>query len=152
MRSLKCQRSVDHEFLALYAPFVDDPKAINLEASEIGKRLRAARNSAGYTLEAAAAALTMSGYEVGKATIGHWETGKRMIDAVPLRRLCRLYRVSADVVLLDGTPSWPFSIELHDAISKLRTEDLRHTENGIRSSLRMEALPPQPSAGKVKRL
>lgn len=69
------------------------------EKAALGQRLAMARKLAGYTLESAAAALTNRDKKIGKAGVGAWEVGRTVPDAVTLKRLSRLYEVSADKLL-----------------------------------------------------
>ena len=67
----------------------------------LGKRLAAARGLAGYTMEAAAKALTELGYPISKQGVGAWEAGRNIPDAFWLRRLAKLYRTTVDSLVWD---------------------------------------------------
>lgn len=69
------------------------------ERKALGQRLATARKLAGHTLDSAAAELTQRGTRIGKAAVGAWEVGRNMPDALWVRRLARLYSISADTLL-----------------------------------------------------
>lgn len=71
------------------------------ERKAIGAKLAAARALAGYSLRGLSKALLTRGYTdpPSHAAIGHWETGRSAPDALWLRRLSRMYKVSADALL-----------------------------------------------------
>lgn len=64
----------------------------------IGLRLKTAREQKGLTQQEVA-----TKFDVNKATVSAWETGAGAPDAVRLRRLARLYDVSADALLWDDS-------------------------------------------------
>lgn len=64
----------------------------------IGQRLKAAREQKALTQQEVA-----TKFGVNKATVSAWETGAGSPDAVRLRRLARLYDVSADALLWDDS-------------------------------------------------
>lgn len=64
----------------------------------IGQRLKTAREQKGLTQQEVA-----TKFDVNKATVSAWETGAGAPDAVRLRRLARLYDVSADALLWDDS-------------------------------------------------
>ena len=51
------------------------------------------------TLERAGAELTALGWPASKQTVSHYETGRNLPDPLVLRKLCRLYNVTADSLL-----------------------------------------------------
>jgi len=51
------------------------------------------------TLEQVGHELTALGWSASKQTIGHYETGRNLPDPLVLRKLCRLYNVTADSLL-----------------------------------------------------
>ena len=71
------------------------------EIKAIGERFRTARDLNKLSLRRVAALLAGRGYAdpPGHAAIGHWETGRNHITALWVRRLSRLYGVSADTLL-----------------------------------------------------
>lgn len=73
----------------------DDPARKGL-----GLRLKAARETRGMTQQQVA-----DQFAVKKGTVSAWETGGGIPDALRLRRLARLYQVSADALLWDDAPS-----------------------------------------------
>lgn len=75
------------------------------ERKAFGRRLAAARNKAGLTLEGAAQRLTDNGHPIGKAAIGAWEKGRNLPDAIWLQRLAKLYGLSLDALVWDDTLS-----------------------------------------------
>lgn len=91
----------------------------------MGKRILAARNLRGLSLQAVADAL-----KVSKGTAGHWETGTRTIKHHDLARLCSLLQVSADEVLF-GIRRWPFTGIDFDLVNDLEPLDLGRLEGGL---------------------
>lgn len=71
----------------------------------LGKRLAAARNLKGLTIEGAAKELTNRGYTVSKAGVGAWEKGRNVPDAIWLRRLAKLYGTTLDALAWDDSLS-----------------------------------------------
>lgn len=71
----------------------------------LGQRLRSARTIAGETLESVAQKLTAGGIKVGKAAVGHWETGHAVPDALQIRRLAKMYGTTTDALLWDDSIS-----------------------------------------------
>jgi transcriptional regulator with XRE-family HTH domain len=71
----------------------------------LGKRLAAARNLNGLTIEGAAKELTKRGYPVSKAGVGAWEKGRNVPDAIWLRRLAKLYGTTLDALAWDDSLS-----------------------------------------------
>lgn len=121
---------------------VPKPPAHSLEDKQaLGAALASARKAAGLTLDTAAAALREQGFPIGKAAIGHWETGTNVPDALWVRRLSRLYKTTMDAVT--GAPEtavvWPFSKELHEEVLNLAPEDMRFMEAAMWSQLRKVA-------------
>jgi len=69
------------------------------ERREIGLRLKGARSALRITQGAVAEMLAREGFKTaGKATIGHWETGRNLPDILILRRLAKLYHTSLDLL------------------------------------------------------
>lgn len=76
-------------------PSDDTPDPIRIG---IGQRLKTARQQKGLTqLEVA------EKFGINKATVSAWETGAGAPDALRLRRLARMYDVSADAILWDDS-------------------------------------------------
>lgn len=73
------------------------------DGEALGERLRSARRIAGETLESVARKLTESGIPVGKAAVGHWETGHAVPDALQIRRLAKIYGTTVDALLWDDS-------------------------------------------------
>lgn len=72
----------------------------------LGRRLAAARKIAGFpSLQSVADRLTELGYPIGKAAVGHWETGTNLPDAIWLRRLAKLYNTTLDALVWDDSIS-----------------------------------------------
>jgi transcriptional regulator with XRE-family HTH domain len=119
------------------------------EQRELGTRLKGARVQAGHTLESAAQALTNQGHKIGKAGVGHWETGTNLPDALMLRRLAKLYDTTPDALLWENAVSMAamkFAAK-YDALTEeqKRTLDfvwMSFVESGAPGG---EALPPAPS-------
>lgn len=85
----------------------------------LGTRLQAARNGAGLTLDAAAQALRDRNYQISRATIGAWEVGRNVPDAIWLRRLARLYGCSLGALVMDERAvdeTWPLGRKIGPAI------------------------------------
>lgn len=72
---------------------------------EIGARLRAARQVAGFTMETIAARLRERGFKATKAAVGHWETGKRSVDVLIVAELAKLYQQSIDALVWENALS-----------------------------------------------
>lgn len=73
----------------------DDPTRKN-----VGLRLKAARELASMTQQFVA-----DSFDVGKGTVSAWETGGGDPGIYRLRRLAKLYDVTADALLWDESPS-----------------------------------------------
>jgi hypothetical protein len=73
----------------------------NQEKQALGKRLASARKLAGYTLDSAAVALRAKGYAIVKGTLGAWEVGRNVPDAIWMGRLAKLYNSTVDALLWD---------------------------------------------------
>ena len=71
---------------------------IDPERRGLGMRLKAARESKGFTQDAIA-----ERFGVNKATVSAWETGRGVPDALRLRALARLYDVSSDALLWENS-------------------------------------------------
>lgn len=74
------------------------------------------------------------------------EPGPSELKWVSVDAVATLYGVRPRWVVLGEGPKypaspWPFSNELHGAVSELGAEDLRFAENALRSHLKMETLP-----------
>lgn len=69
----------------------------------LGKRLAAARNLKGYTIDSAAKELTKLGYPLTKGGLGAWEAGRNVPDAIWLRRLAKLYNTTLDALVWDDS-------------------------------------------------
>jgi transcriptional regulator with XRE-family HTH domain len=90
------------------------------DGAALGMRLRAARTSAGETLETVARKMTDAGIPVGKAAVGHWETGHSLPDALQIRRLAKIYETTTDALLWDDALSMEairFAVQF-DALSE----------------------------------
>lgn len=120
------------------------------ELSALGTRLREARTKAGFTMAEVAQELIERGVveKLGKAAVGHWETGHNAIGVLPLKCLAELYQVSVEYLATGRHTEWPFTPELHAAVSRLGGDDLVFAENALRSNLRMESLQPGAIARK----
>ena len=71
----------------------------------LGKRLAAARNLAGLTIDGAAKKLTADGYPISKQGVGAWEAGRNVPDAIWLRRLAKMYNTTLDALVWDDSIS-----------------------------------------------
>lgn len=99
---------------------IEDRKAL-------GSRLKAARNAVGLTLVAAATALTDEGIPAIKQTVGSWEKGVNVPDALVLKKLAKLYNQSADALLWENALSieaLQFAAE-YDALNETQKRTLR---------------------------
>lgn len=88
----------------------------------IGQRLKAARLAKKMTQQQVAEL-----FDVNKATVSAWETGAGAPDALRLRRLARLYDVSADAILWDDsltTEAMRFAAQF-DALSDKQQRSFR---------------------------
>lgn len=70
------------------------------DKKDLGKRLAACREMSHLKQEGAAEALGIT-----KAAISAWETGRNMPDALMLKKLAKLYSVSADAILWENSLS-----------------------------------------------
>lgn len=107
------------------------------ERQALGTLLASARDEAGFSLSSAAQELTDRGYPIHKATIGAWEKGRNLPDALWLRRLARLYDRTIDSLLAQEPPppKWPLSPELYEKVLRLSGEELSKLENVLRAHL-----------------
>jgi transcriptional regulator with XRE-family HTH domain len=111
------------------------------ERKALGVQLAMARAASGLTLDAAAAELSRRGYPLVRATIGAWEKGRNLPDALWLRRLARLYDTTADFLVgQTDTTFWPFTDELRKKVLLLSDEELARAEDVLRAHL---GLPQQ---------
>ena len=76
---------------------------IDPERVAIGERLQKARNLAGLSQDSVGRE-----FGKGKGTVSAWETGRGAPDIYKLRKLCAMYKVSADEILGLKDPVWPF--------------------------------------------
>lgn len=88
---------------------------------EIGARLRAARQVAGYTLEQVAAMLRERGFKATKQAVSHWEAGIRSVDILIVAELAKHYRQSIDALVWEnGSPD--FHVDSFLAMYSLKTD------------------------------
>jgi transcriptional regulator with XRE-family HTH domain len=132
-----------------------DNPILTAERPVIGDRLRKARQASGHTLDSAAAALTERGYQIGKAGVGHWETGKNMPDVHALKRLARIYDTTIDALIWDDAMS-PEAIQLgrrFDALAQVRAHDLAaaHENNAPDAVDRLASPNPTRKPKSLKR-
>lgn len=66
------------------------------QRTELGLKLAEARKNKGLTLQSVGETL---GYKAAKQTVGHWETGHSVPDALVLVALSRLYEVDPNELL-----------------------------------------------------
>ena len=86
----------------------DVVRLVQTEQAAIAKRLRAARERAGLTLDQVAEQLFIS-----KAAVGHWETGHRAIGTGELKLIADLYGVAVQTFLGDEDRSFsPAALDL----------------------------------------
>lgn len=94
------------------------------KSKQMGRRITAAREARGFSLQNVADRLGVS-----KGSVGHWETGVRAIKHDDLARLCDLLKASADEILF-GKRQWPFaSIDL-DKVLRLEPQEISQLEGG----------------------
>lgn len=105
------------------------------ERQELGRKLAKARADAGYSLQSAADELTKRGFEIKRGTIGAWETGRNLPDALWLQRLARVYATTVDAMTGDENGAWPFSEELQETVLLLSDEELYRAETVLRAHL-----------------
>lgn len=117
------------------------PAHLMEDKQALGAALARARKAAGFSLETAATALRDLGHEIGRAAIGHWETGTNVPDALWLQRLSKLYKVTLDE-LAGGRAgqvlAWPFSQEMHSEVMRMPQEDRPLLEKSMWAFLRKE--------------
>lgn len=97
------------------------------DRQSLGSRLKAARNAVGLTLVAAATALSEQGIPAIKQTVGAWEKGVNVPDALVLKKLAKLYNQSADALLWENALSieaLQFAAE-YDALNETQKRTLR---------------------------
>ena len=85
-------------------PYRDYPVPMQKDEEErrgLGLRLKAARESKDLTQQDVARELEMTTYK----TVSAWETGRGLPDALTMKRLAKLYGVSAESLLWDNAPS-----------------------------------------------
>lgn len=112
------------------------------ERKQFGTRLARVRAEAGYTLASAAEALTERGFKISGGTIGAWETGRNVPDALALRWLARLYQVPIDLLFSD-MPA--VSMETIQLAAKLKAVVLDDTSSNINA--RGKATSPHTARG-----
>lgn len=123
-------------------PSKEKPPAHTAEDKQsLGDQLAKARKDAGFSLTSAAVALRKEGHEIGRAAIGHWETGTNVVDALWLRRLARLYKTTSDKLLF-GRPGTevdlpPEIAELAESIALLPETLQGDVLAGIRNLLHL---------------
>ena len=124
------------------------------ERKALGKRLAQARQAAGYTLDTAVAELARRGFKISRGTIGAWETGRNLPDALWLGRMARLYENSIDQLVGHAPPAtrWPFSEELRQMVLPLSDEELARAENVLRAHLGMPVQVLEHSTGGTEQL
>lgn len=113
----------------------------------LGRRLAAARNVAGLTLQAVSDALTAKGHAIGKAAIGHWESGTNVPDAIWLRRLAKLYGTTVDALVGDGVASLE-AVQLateYDRLAQPQKRSLRAVVNAFIEQARQEIVVAAPA-------
>lgn len=104
----------------------------------LGQSLASARKEAGFTMDAAAKALGLS----GKGAIDNFEKGRNVIDGIQLRQLARFYKISVDELVGHDHPQerWPFSDELRHKVLALSAPEIVGLENVMLSVLDMAAI------------
>lgn len=93
----------------------------------LGSRLKAARNAVGLTLASTATALSEQGIPAIKQTVGSWEKGVNVPDALVLKKLAKLYQQSADALLWENSLSieaMQFAAQ-YDALTETQKRTLR---------------------------
>jgi transcriptional regulator with XRE-family HTH domain len=92
-------------------------------------------------LATAADALAAAGYPISRKTIGAWETGRNVPDALWLRRLAKIYDTTVDnLVGRDAAMAWPFMTISRDRFLTLDPGQLLKLEGRLEEIL--DALPP----------
>lgn len=99
---------------------------IPVERIEFGIKLKAARLNAGYTQKEIGAR-----YEVNKATVSAWETGRGDPGVFRLVSLAELYKVNPASLMGNIDSTWPFTLILPHQYKQLDAEFKRHVENDI---------------------
>lgn len=85
-----------HSTSASLTVFCMTTEPLNPERQSFGARLAAARTAAALTGQTVGQRL---GYKGDRKVVSSWETGRAVPDAITLKRLCRLYNVTADSLL-----------------------------------------------------
>jgi transcriptional regulator with XRE-family HTH domain len=119
------------------------------ERKALGRRLKSARTLADLTLESAAHRLTALGHPISKQTIGAWETGRNLPDALWLKRLAKLYGTTLDALVWDDALTIE-AIQLaaqFDSLKDSQQRTLRTLWHAFIADAAMggEALPPAPA-------
>lgn len=89
-------------------------------------RLQAAREAAGFTQKDIG-----SRYDLNKATVSAWETGRGDPGVFRLMSLASLYKVSVSDLMGITDVNWPFPMILPSQYKQLDPEFKRHLENDI---------------------
>ena len=97
------------------------------ERQELGRRLKRAREAAGYTQEQAAELLGLS-----RPTLADIEAGRRRVDTVLLRRLATLYGRQPGELL--GPTSEREEAQIRQAAARVREELLKELDQAVISS------------------
>lgn len=99
---------------------------ISAERVAFGLRLKAAREAAGYTQKDIG-----DRYELNKATVSAWETGRGDPGVFRLVSLAALYKVSAADLMGSTDANWPFPLILPSQYQQLDKDFRRGVENSV---------------------
>lgn len=113
---------------------------------EFGQRLAAAREHAEKTQTDLGAI-----FDLGKAAVSAWETGKSVPSIEQVVRLCRELGTPLEWLALGASPPPPFSAEVTARLLALAPDELRRAENAVRAALDMPTLQASPQLPVGKR-
>jgi transcriptional regulator with XRE-family HTH domain len=110
---------------------------------QVGRRLAAARQAAGYSLQQVADHLGNK----SRAMVGHWETGKNPIDLAKLRRLARHYGTTVVALVADDLETDDVVALVRRGLERRATEPAATTSQLLRTAPTVEpdkAFRPAP--------
>lgn len=103
----------------------------------LGARLAAARRASGLSLQGVADKLAAAGMGVSRATVGAWEDGRNVPDALVVGQLARIYAVTADALAgnVRASAANGFPEDVVDRVSMLSVDNLRGLTSIVTSFL-----------------
>ena len=113
----KVKWSWTNNFSHRYGPLM---ATVDKERADFGRRLKLAREKAEMTQTEVGAK-----FEIGKGTVSAWETGGGLPDAMRLRSLAKMYKVTSDSLLFGGSPPSDEAMQFALQFDALRDDQKR---------------------------